>query len=132
MSGNLPHLGGTSELAQWDIPVHAEQMIRTAWELGAHPELADLKLRSWAHMLGFRGHFSSKTRNYSTTLAELRQARADWQRLQAGAPATGPDDTSTLVLSHWAFSGIGLTPELARLAAAVAPPSKRTGAASGA
>ncbi|GLW72108.1 hypothetical protein Kpho02_44070 [Kitasatospora phosalacinea] len=120
------------ELAQWDIPVHAETMIRTAWDLGARPELADLKLRSWAHMLGFRGHFSTKTRTYSTTLAELRQARADWQRAQATPPATGPDETSTLVLSHWAFSGIGLTPELARLAAAVAPPSKRTGVALGA
>ncbi|MFG3052999.1 replication initiator [Kitasatospora sp. NPDC048239] len=117
------------ELAQWDIPVHAERMIRTAWALGTRPELADLKLRAWAHMLGFRGHFSTKTRVYSTTLADLRQARADWQRLQAGAPATGPDDTSTLVLSHWAFSGIGLTPELARLAAAVAAPTKRPGVA---
>ncbi|MEU4116517.1 replication initiator [Kitasatospora sp. NPDC028055] len=120
------------ELAQWDIPVHAEKMIRTAWDLGARPELADLKLRAWAHMLGFRGHFSTKTRQYSTTLAELRQARADWQRAQAGTPTAGPDEASTLVLSHWAFSGIGLTPELARLATAVAPPTKRPGVASGA
>ncbi|MEV7175605.1 replication initiator [Kitasatospora sp. NPDC093679] len=120
------------ELAQWDIPVHAEKMIRTAWDLGTRPELADLKLRAWAHMLGFRGHFSTKTRTYSTTLAELRQARAEWQRSQSGAPATGPDEASTLVLSHWAYSGIGLTPELARLAAAVTPPVKRSGVASGA
>ncbi|MFI9157520.1 replication initiator [Kitasatospora aureofaciens] len=120
------------ELAQWDIPVHAEQMIRTAWELGARPEFADLKLRAWAHMLGFRGHFSTKTRTYSTTLAELRQARADWQRAQATPSTAGPDETSTLVLSHWAFSGIGLTPELARLATAVVPPTKRPGVASGA
>lgn len=51
-------------------------MIRTAWTLGARPELADLRLRAWAHMLGFRGHFSTKSRRYSTTLGALRDARA--------------------------------------------------------
>jgi hypothetical protein len=30
--------------------------------IGAIPELADLKLADWAHMLGFRGHFSTKSR----------------------------------------------------------------------
>jgi hypothetical protein len=109
------------ELQAFDIPPHAERMIRTAWDLGARPELADLKLRTWAHMLGFRGHFSTKTRQYSTTLAALREARAAWQRAQAGVPATGLDQESTLVLAHWVFSGIGLTPELARLSAALVP-----------
>jgi hypothetical protein len=27
------------------------------------------------HMLGFRGHFVTKSRSYSTTLGELRAAR---------------------------------------------------------
>ena len=31
----------------------------------------------WADMLGFRGHFASKSRRYSTTLGRLRQARRD-------------------------------------------------------
>ncbi|WP_329138627.1 replication initiation protein [Streptomyces sp. NBC_01476] len=110
------------ELHAFDIPPHAERMIRTAWELGARRDLADLKLRSWAHMLGFRGHFSTKTRQYSTTLAELRQARADYQHTQTGAPTTVPEQESTLTLAHWAFSGIGPTPELARLASALTPP----------
>jgi hypothetical protein len=113
------------ELHAFDIPPHAERMIRTAWDLGARRELTDLKLRSWAHMLGFRGHFSTKTRQYSTTLAQLRQARADYQRAQTGTPTTGPDQESTLTLAHCAFSGIGLTPELARLAAALAPPPRQ-------
>ena len=44
------------------LPVteHARRMIRTCWELGARPEYRALRLRPWAHMLGFRGHFSSK------------------------------------------------------------------------
>jgi hypothetical protein len=53
--------------------------IRTAWDLDARPELADLRLRAWAHMPGFRSHFSTKSRRYSTTLGALRDARADWR-----------------------------------------------------
>jgi hypothetical protein len=33
-------------------------------------------LGRWVHMLGFRGHFVTKSRRYSTTLGELRAARA--------------------------------------------------------
>jgi hypothetical protein len=41
---------------------HVRQMIRTCWALGSLPEFAHLKLWKWAHMLGFRGHFSTKSR----------------------------------------------------------------------
>ncbi|CAM5716881.1 Replication initiation protein OS=Streptomyces violarus OX=67380 GN=FHS41_006725 PE=4 SV=1 [Streptomyces violarus] len=66
-----------AELAQLDISDHARRMIRTAWFLGARKDLEHLRLRAWAHMLGFRGHFSTKSRRYSTTLGALRDARAD-------------------------------------------------------
>ncbi|MFD7164913.1 replication initiator [Streptomyces violascens] len=103
-----------AKLARLTIPEHARRMIQTAWTLGARPDLAHLRLRAWAHMLGFRGHFSTKTRAYSTTLGALRQARADWRRLQAAnahadtGPALDADET-TLVLAHWAYAGTGLT-----------------------
>ena len=58
-------------------------MIRTAWALGHLPEFADLKLWKWAHMLGFRGHFSTKSRAYSTTLGALRDVRRAWRTAQA-------------------------------------------------
>jgi hypothetical protein len=58
-----------AELAQLDITDHARRLIRTAWTLGARKDLEDLRLRAWAHMLGFRGHFSTKSRRYSTTSA---------------------------------------------------------------
>ncbi|MFE7130046.1 replication initiator [Streptomyces sp. NPDC057638] len=94
-----------AELAQLDLSGHAHRMIRTAWALGAREDLAHLRLRAWAHMLGFRGHFSTKTRHYSTTLTTLRTARATWRRAQA---ADGPGET-TYVLAHWAYAGAGLT-----------------------
>lgn len=109
-----------AELAQLDISDHAERLIRTAWALGARKDLAELRLRAWAHMLGFRGHFSTKSRRYSTTLGALRDARAAWRRAQAAVMyETEPD--STLVLSHWVFAGTGLSSAEAWLAATLEP-----------
>ncbi|KAF2778732.1 replication initiator [Streptomyces sp. OM5714] len=109
-----------AELAQARITEHARRMIRTTWTLGARPELADLRLRAWAHMLGFRGHFSTKSRRYSTTLGALRDARADWRRAQA-APPVPQDAETTLVLAHWVFAGTGLSHAEAWLAASLEP-----------
>ncbi|MCX4433942.1 MULTISPECIES: replication initiator [Streptomyces] len=109
-----------AELAQLDITDHARRLIRTAWTLGARKELEDLRLRAWAHMLGFRGHFSTKSRRYSTTLGALRTARAEWRRAQAVATSEAEPDT-TLVLAHWAFAGTGLSSTEAWLAASLEP-----------
>ncbi|MFF4760021.1 replication initiator [Streptomyces sp. NPDC001292] len=103
-----------AELAHARITEHARRMIRTAWTLGARPALADLCLRAWAHMLGFRGHFSTKSRRYSTTLGALRDARADWRRAQAAPPAP-QDGETTLVLAHWVFAGTGKSDAGARV-----------------
>jgi hypothetical protein len=46
--------------------------------LGARPFLARLRSRAWADMLGFGGHFSTKSRRYSTTLGALRRARVTY------------------------------------------------------
>jgi len=39
-----------------------------------------MRLAAWAHMLGFRGHFSTKSHAYSITLGSLRADRAAHQR----------------------------------------------------
>lgn len=109
-----------AELAHLDISDHARQLVRTAWTLGARKELEDLRLRAWAHMLGFRGHFSTKSRRYSTTLGALRDARAEWRRAQA-ATANGPETDTTYVLAHWVFAGTGLSDTEAWLAASLEP-----------
>ncbi|WP_327724781.1 Replication initiation protein [Streptomyces europaeiscabiei] len=76
-----------AELAAHDITDHARRMIHTAWHLATNRRHAHLRLRQWAHMLGFRGHFSTRTRHYSTTLAHLRAERTAWR--------TGRPDTQT-------------------------------------
>ena len=157
-----------AELAQHDLTDHARRMIHTAWHLGIRPEHAHLRLRQWAHMLGFRGHFSTRTRHYSTTLTHLRAERTTWrtgqgdvpERADQGQPVTDqhsdrddltaghsdPDaghrpghrsqsrrrdgTDTTLVISHWQYTGSGLLPELAHLSDLLAAvPKPRTGQA---
>ncbi|MDQ0385324.1 hypothetical protein J2S54_002144 [Streptomyces sp. DSM 42143] len=71
-------------------------------------------------MLGFRGHFSTKSRRYSTTLGALRDARAAWRRAQA-APAVDSGQETTFVLAHWVFAGTGLSSAESWLAATLEP-----------
>jgi hypothetical protein len=65
-------------------------------------------------MLGFRGHFSTKSRTYSTTLGALRAARAEYQRAYATALGLIPttDPATTLVVGHWHYAGRGHPPGL--------------------
>ncbi|MET9918118.1 replication initiator [Streptomyces sp. NPDC006435] len=113
--------GQARPLPRLAVARHVRQMIRTCWELGKLPEFAELKLWKWAHMLGFRGHFSTKSRRYSTTLGTLRAARRAWRteqaRSHAGLPEHDPD--TTLVIGHWAYQGSGYSPGAALLAAHV-------------
>ncbi|TQK52563.1 hypothetical protein FBY35_3006 [Streptomyces sp. SLBN-118] len=111
--------GQARPLTRLPVARHVRQMIRTCWELGELPEFAHLKLRKWAHMLGFRGHFSTKSRSYSTTLGALRDARRTWRTEQARAHAGLPesDPTTTLVVGRWDYLGSGYSPGGALLAA---------------
>ncbi|MBH0247886.1 replication initiation protein, partial [Streptomyces cavourensis] len=59
-TGTLDHrLKRITDLWFESVPEHAARMIRTAWALGNRDDLKHLNLRKWAHMLGFRGHFST-------------------------------------------------------------------------
>ena len=60
-------------------------------------------------MLGFSGHFATKSRSYSTTLSALRAERAAHQRAYAVAAGLLPDlpGDTILVRSWWNFTGRG-------------------------
>ena len=66
-------------------------------------------LSKWANMLGFRGHFSSKSRRYSVTLGTLRGARRRWRldRLVERAREEGHELEDVLVIGSWSFAGMG-------------------------
>lgn len=90
-----------------------------------HDRDSDYKyLGKWSHMLGFRGHFTTKSRQYSITLGRLRRARARYTRMVEDSRRLGEtldlkdlearlladdDEETTLVVGSWAYQGTGWT-----------------------
>jgi hypothetical protein len=86
---------------------HALAVIDACWRLGGIEELAGLKLRRWAHMLGFRGHFATKSRSYSTTFAALRAERAEFRAARVFDALGLPDRDAVTVVNDWRYAGRG-------------------------
>ena len=65
-------------------------------------------------MLGFGGHFSTKSRRYSTTLGALRRARVTYairrrrgDTLPLEAWGRPEDDQAVFVVASWSYLGSG-------------------------
>jgi len=97
-------------------PTHLGRLLDACWRLGRAEVDGYDRLRAKACMLGFTGHFSTKSRRYSTTLTALRAARRPASR--AGVRIITPaefdtaehldDDDSTLVIDgQWTYQGSG-------------------------
>ncbi|QOC90238.1 replication initiator [Micromonospora craniellae] len=75
------------------------------------------RLRRWAHMLGFGGHFLTKARRYSVTFQLLRDTRVSYRRHEHHHQADEHpdtlrtvdhhDDDTTLIVGTLTFAGIG-------------------------
>jgi hypothetical protein len=88
------------------LPDHLRALVQTAWELGQRANSDDLRLRLWAHTCGFRGHFLTKSRRYSTTFGELRAERQRW-RLAQRPPDTDVPGPEEIELREWNYEGSG-------------------------
>jgi hypothetical protein len=110
----LDHRIGEVELEGLDVPVHVAELVRACLELDGRSNLAGLRLRKWAHMLSFGGHFSTKSRGYSTTLGALRRARVAYairrrhsQSVPLDAWGRPEDDQAVIVVASWIDLGSG-------------------------
>jgi len=111
-----------------DAPEHVRRLALACWQLGAHPNLAGLRLRKWAHMLGYRGHCTTKSRRYSVTFRALRAARRAWAIVRRHGPSLQLDGDGrplpppgTVTVAAWAYAGRGYaTPADALLARSLA------------
>jgi hypothetical protein len=115
------------------VAAHPVRIITIAAHIADAAERANVEayagLGRWLHMLGFRGHFATKSRRYSVTLGKLRSARRRWQIAKLRNERLGgqvvdidqdelDEDETTLVVGNWQFAGIGwLTKGDAALAA---------------
>ena len=87
---------------------HVERLVEACWVLGAPRDWR--RLRRWAHMLGFGGHFLTKSRTYSVTFAVLRNQRVVFRRTVTAGPDTDqptPEQPTTLVVNFLQFVGAG-------------------------
>lgn len=111
-------------LGQYPIWVTSRAQ-REEWDQGSGSMPGWGRLQRWAHMLGYGGHFATKSRRYSTTLTALRNVRRAFQ-LGQQATEQPPDDhildhdadgqQAEIVVTH-TFDGVGwLTTADAQLA----------------
>ncbi|MGW2022701.1 replication initiator [Streptomyces decoyicus] len=116
-SAGLDHpVTGPDSINAAPLSTHVQTLMHTCWRLGGLPELEALRVRAWAHTLGYRGHILTKSRVYSTTYAALRAERADHERA-APDPSEQPD---AITEAHWRYAGSGHTPGAALIAGGVA------------
>jgi hypothetical protein len=110
---------------------HLGRLIQAAWQVGDVPALPEhhefLRLRRWAHMLGYGGHFTTRSRRYSTTFTARRQRRQAYRRahpLRRRDVVHQRDQEATVTLAALRYEGSGWhtsgDAELAATAAAMA------------
>lgn len=99
-----------------DVSEHVRAILATISGL-ADKGLADKGLAGigrWLHTLGFRGHITSKSRRYSTTMTALREHRATWTREQQSKSTPQQKnptcrDVDDDDVAAWEFDGAGYT-----------------------
>lgn len=148
-----------------DVETHTGTLVSSCWDLGANPHdigktdgngnpfPAELnrpltperaawkttygRLRRWAHMLGFGGHFATRSHRYGPTRKHLKAVRREHRRSHALLRIAGhrtadnlDTEDTTLIVGELSFAGIGwLTTgdaQLALTAAAKAREHRRT------
>lgn len=96
-------LRSLEDLRRKNLNDHLRRLAETAWRLAKRPELAALGVRRFAHALGFRGHWLTKSRAWSTTFAALRAERAAWRNARDEV-----EDSTTVTLERfWQFQSRG-------------------------
>ncbi len=113
---SLDHaVASAAEITTARVSEHFRTLMLTCRRLGSLPELAPLRLRPWAHTLGYRGHILTKSRAYSTTYAELRSERAAHQGVDVAA-----DDANKAVDAAWRYVALGHTARAALIVTGIA------------
>lgn len=104
----------TEAIAALDVTEHIRSILLAITTLGAYAG-ADATRESpwagmgrWLHTLGYRGHITTKSRRYSTTMTALRTHRAEWTRHQhAKAAVAQHGHTSATDQIGWEFDRAG-------------------------
>ncbi|WP_155826666.1 replication initiator [Jongsikchunia kroppenstedtii] len=91
------------------VSPHVLQIWRTLRDLADQQPDDYAAMTRWLHTLGYRGHVTTKSRRYSTTLGHLRQIRALWrqQHTSTDNPEEHNDNSGESACDPWEFAGAG-------------------------
>jgi hypothetical protein len=96
-----------------DVTAHVRAILTTITDMAAHRSYDGMD--RWLHTLGYRGHITTKSRLFSTTMGALRAYRATWTRQQHTDHAATTMDaerrraTPSSDVIEWEFDRVGLT-----------------------
>ena len=99
-------------VAELDVTAHVRAILTTITDMAAHRSYDGMD--RWLHTLGYRGHITTKSRLFSTTMGALRAYRAAWTRQQHADQAATTKDaerrraTPTSDAIEWEFDRVGL------------------------
>jgi hypothetical protein len=99
-------------VAELDITAHVRAILTTITDMAAHHAYRGMD--RWLHTLGYRGHITTKSRLFSTTIGALRAYRAAWTRQHHTQQAAETMDaehhaaTATIDAIEWEFDRVGL------------------------
>jgi hypothetical protein len=100
-------------VAELDVTTHVRAILTTITDMAAHRSYDGMD--RWLHTLGYRGHITTKSRLFSTTMGALRAYRATWTRQQCADQAATTKDaercraTPTSGAIQWEFDRVGLS-----------------------
>jgi hypothetical protein len=99
-------------VAELDVTAHVRAILTTITDLAAHRSYEGMD--RWLHTLGYRGHITTKSRLFSTTMGALRVYRATWTRQHHTQQAATTKDaehhgaTASIDAIEWEFDRVGL------------------------
>ena len=100
-------------VAELDVTAHVRAILTTIMDIAAHHSYDGMD--RWLHTLGYRGHITTKSRLFSTTMGALRAYRATWTRQHHTQQAATTMDaehhraTATIDPIEWEFDRVGLS-----------------------
>lgn len=103
-----------------EVRPHVREILWTVLTLADSPGPPEMV--RWLHTLGYRGHITTKTRAYSTTMGALRAHRAEWR----ASKADPIDQAEPPAAVRWRFVQAGHRNEGERLLAMTADAAVRT------
>jgi hypothetical protein len=96
----------TAAIGELDVSDHIRTILSTIAYLA---ETGTTGIGKWLHTLGYRGHITTKSRRYSTTMGVLRTQRAQWKSNQGSKGPANNNDSADTVSRHtlWFFDRAG-------------------------